>query len=168
MRDATDLDRLVLEHLPAAFGFAVRLTGGPDAAEDLVQEAMLRVARAWPGFRGESSFRTWFFRIVVNVFRDTLRRPRTEALPDDFDPLDERGADPLDDAMARELGDLVAGHVSTLPPRQREVLVLSAYEGMSVAEISFVLGISKENTHATLHLARARLKTKLAAYFAKD
>ncbi|MGE0378430.1 MAG: RNA polymerase sigma factor, partial [Planctomycetaceae bacterium] len=68
--DARDLDRLVREHLPAAARFATRLTGGPDLAEDLVLEALLRVARSYRTFRGESTFRTWLFQIIINVFRD--------------------------------------------------------------------------------------------------
>jgi RNA polymerase sigma-70 factor, ECF subfamily len=73
-----ELDRLVTQHLPWALGFATRLTGTPDAAEEVLQEALVRVARSWKSFRKEAEFRTWLFRIVINAFRDWLARKRPE------------------------------------------------------------------------------------------
>lgn len=164
--DNAALDRLVLEHLPHALRFAVRLTGDLNLAEDLVQESLLRVSRAWPQFRAEATFRTWLFRIVINAFRDGLKRRRDEALPDELN--DERGIDPQSAAMAGELGELVARLVSALPPRQREVLVLSAYEQLSAREVAEVAGISEANVYATLHAARSRLRTQLAPYLSEN
>lgn len=156
------LDRLVVEHLPAALRFAVRLTGDADQAEDIVQEALVRVTRGWADFRGEASFRTWLFRIVVNAFRDRLRRPRMERLDQEVD--DRRGAGPEQAAMQRELGELVAQKVSSLPPRQREVLVLTMYEQMPPRDVAVVLSISEANVYSSLHQARARLRKELAEY----
>jgi RNA polymerase sigma-70 factor, ECF subfamily len=160
--DKAALDRLVDEHLPAALRFALRLTGDLDAAEDLVQDALLRVAGRWSGFRGDAQFRTWLFQIVVNVFRDRLRRPRMQALVDDVD--DRRRPGPAEAALDAELGEIVARKIAELPPRQREVLVLSFYEQMPAAEIAEVVGISESNVYSTLHQARARLKRELAEY----
>ena len=74
--DRRDVDRLVVEHLPAALRFALRLTRDEHAAEDVVQEALCRVLRQWRTYRGEASFKTWFLQIVVNVDRDRRRRFR--------------------------------------------------------------------------------------------
>ena len=167
MGDTSDLDRLVLDHLPAALRFAVRLTGDPDAAEDLVQEALVRVAERWTTFRGDATFRTWLFRILINVFRDQLRRrPRARASLDEetTNVPDAKTIEPPDAALASELGALVAQEVSRLPPRQREVLVLIAFEGLSISETAAVADISEQNVHATLSAARARLKQRLAPY----
>lgn len=159
-------DRLVAEHLPAALRFAIRLSGRTDLAEEIVQEAMLRAARSWQTFRGESQFRTWLFRIVVNVFRDGAgRRPAHDPLTDDA--ADPSQGPPSDEAMAAELGELVAQSVAKLPPRQREVLVLSVYEGLAPRQVAAVLGISEANVHTTLSLARARLRRSLASYLAE-
>ena len=167
MRDPTSLDHLVHEHLPAALRFATRLTGDAEAAEDLVQESLLRAVRSWRSFRGEAAFRTWLFRIVINVFRGRLLRPA----PEQFN-LDEEGAPfidathaaPPEAAMAAELGRLIAREIALLPPRQREVLVLIAYEGLSTGEVAQVVGISEPNVHSTLWAARARLKVRLAPF----
>jgi RNA polymerase sigma-70 factor (ECF subfamily) len=159
-----DLDRLVREHLPSALRFAVRLTGDPDAAEDLVQESLVRAARSWKSYRGDAEFRTWFFRIVINVFRDHVaRRPPPDALTADV--VDTRSVDPQINSQQLELGRLIASRVSSLPPRQREVMVLIAYEGLTPEQAAGVLAITPANVHATLRLARARLRTELAPYF---
>ena len=167
MRNPASLDRLVLDHLPAALRFATRLTGDPDRAEELVQEALLRVVRRWTSFRGEAAFRTWFFRIVINVFRDRLSVSAPDTVPVDeqrADWIDSTDVGPLQAALAAELAQLIAKEVSRLPPRQREVVVLIVYEGLSAREVADVVGISEGNVHSTLSVARARLKTRLAAY----
>jgi RNA polymerase sigma-70 factor (ECF subfamily) len=140
--DRSSLDRLVRENLPAARRFATRLTGDLDAAEDVLGEALLRAARGWTTFRGESQFRTWLFRIVINAWHDhhtsqELSEELTEAVQD------ERAGDPAEAAQTAELGELIARLVSTLPPRQREVLVLTTYEGLGPGEVAEVLGFSR-------------------------
>ena len=164
--DRTIFDQLVLEHLSAAHRFAVRLTGEPDEAEEVVQDALTRAAHGWRTYtgRGGATFRTWLFQVVVNAFRDRLGRAGrrqeelTEQLPD------PRAPDPAAAAEAGELAELTARLVSGLPPRQREVLVLCAYENLSALEVADVLGISHQNVRTCLHLARERLRQQLAPY----
>ncbi len=167
MRTSSSLDRLVREHLPATLAFATRLCGDVDMAEEIVQEALVRAVRSWASFRGESAFRTWLLRIVINVFRDRLKATSdvVASLDDDCQLPDATSARPDETAMAGELAHLVADEVSRLPPRQREVLVLSVYEGLSAREVAAVVGIREANVYSTLHAARARLKEKLAPYF---
>ncbi len=169
MTDAGDrdlLNRLVLEHVPDAMRFVLRLTRRHDLAEEIVQEALYRMARSAHTFRGEAQFRTWFFRIVVSAFRDHLAaagRHRCEGeLTDEL--ADPRGEEPSAATMSGELRDLIAQRISALPPRQREVLVLITYEQMTPHEVAEVLGISESNVHANLHYARARLREELAPY----
>src|SRR5262245_50047211 len=126
--DPTPLDHLVDEHLPEAMRFAIRLTGDPAAAEDLLQDAFLRAARSWHNFKGQSRFRTWLFRIIINVFRDrTPHRPAASSIQSDL--VDPRAGDPAAEILHVELSQFVAARVSALPARQREVLVLITYEG---------------------------------------
>jgi RNA polymerase sigma-70 factor (ECF subfamily) len=161
--DRDSFDRLMLEHLPAAHRLAIRLTGTADAGEELAQEAMLRASRNWQSFRGESKFTTWLFQIVINVFRDALRRRSTDPI-EALEIRDTRVDDPRDIVSGAELRSLIAQHVSSLPPRQREVLVLVAYEEFSITQAGALLGISEQNVRTNLHFARQALKTKLAAY----
>jgi RNA polymerase sigma-70 factor (ECF subfamily) len=169
MVDRQTFDRLMLEHLVAAQRFATRLTGRPDAAEEIVQDALARAAANWESFRGQSAFRTWLFQIVVNVFRDRLRaRAGPAALDDANDPADVRTVEPIVAMQARELAETVAVCVSSLPPRQREVLVLVAYEQLTTQQAAAVLGITDGNARTTLHLAREALKKRLAPYLAEE
>lgn len=163
----TSLDRLVEEHLPAALRFAVRLTGDPGTAEEILQDALLRAARGWKGFRNESSFKTWLFRIVINVFRSHC----ANTLPSDRlmdDPVDAGAIDPAAAIQVEELKRLIATKVSALPPRQREVFVLLTWEGMTVNEASEALGMTPANVHSTLHVARSRLREELAPYLVEQ
>ena len=164
--DRETFDRLMLATLPAAQRFAVRLTGSPAAAEDLLHDALVRAASRWRTFRGAASFKAWFFQIVVNAFRDQLRcsgRGReTETLEDGA--LTGAATDPAAQVAGDEISAIVARHVSALPPRQREVLVLVAYEKLTPGEAARVLGISESSARASLHFARERLRRDLAPY----
>jgi RNA polymerase sigma-70 factor (ECF subfamily) len=168
--DRDSFDRAMMEHLPAAHRLAVRLVGEADRAEELVQEAMLRASRSWQSFRGQSRFTTWLFQIVINVFRDQLRRKQVRGTPEDVNDqiLDDSMPSPPQNVSGAELGELIARHVSNLPPRQREVLVLVAYEDMLPSQAAAVLGISEQNARTNLHHARNTLKRLLAAYLEDD
>ena len=161
--DRPTFDQLMLDHLLPAQRFAVRLTGDADAAEEVVQEALVRAARSWATFRGQSRFQTWLFQIVVNAFRDRRPvRPPPGPLPEGL--RDGKSADPVAQSAAAEQGRLIASLVSTLPERQREVLVLHTYEDLSPREVAEVLGISEQNVRTNLHLARRRMKVLLPPY----
>jgi RNA polymerase sigma-70 factor, ECF subfamily len=159
-------DRLVSASLPAALAFAARLTGSFDTAEDVVQEAMLQASRSWKTYRGDAQFRTWLFQIVVNTYRNRLKRASpTNSLPDDL--VDSQQCSPSDMASASELSQTVARCVAELPLRQREVLVLSTFEGLDATQISQVLEMSVANVYSTLSAARAKLKQQLELYLAE-
>src|SRR6267142_2587139 len=165
--DRDSFGRLVLEHLPAAQRFAIRLCGNVDAAEEIVQEALLKTAKSWKSYRGEATFKTWLFAIVVNAFRDHCRRfSKDQALPQEI--CDANSASPSRRAEAEELGSAVGRMIQMLPERQREVLVLSVYEMQDSANIAAVLGISEQNARTHLHLARQRMKELLAPYLAQS
>jgi RNA polymerase sigma-70 factor, ECF subfamily len=165
--DQHELDRLVTEHLPSALRFATRLTGNVDAAEEVLQEALVRVARSWKTYRREAQFRTWLFRIVINAFHNRLAAAKNQPQPLSSDVADSHVADPAAEAQERELAELIAARVSSLPTRQREVMILISFEGLSVQETASLLDITEANVHATLGVARARLTKELAPYFAR-
>jgi RNA polymerase sigma-70 factor (ECF subfamily) len=161
------LELIVSAQLPDLMRFAVRLTGDPEAAEEVVGEAMVRAVRSWKSFRGESQAATWLKRIVINAFRDwvadrPVAEPIVEEIPDRVD------SNPAVCALAGELGGLIAAKVSALPPRQREVLVLIVYEGLSVGETAKLLDIRESNVHATLYAARKSLRRSLASYLREE
>jgi RNA polymerase sigma-70 factor, ECF subfamily len=167
--DRRDVDRLVVEHLPAALRLAARLTGNADAAEEIVQEALCRVLRQWRTFRGESSFKTWMLQIVVNVERDRRRRPSVFT-PDPNEQLEPlaRTASPPEAAATRELHAELRAAVDRLPPRQREVALLTWGEGLAAGEVARVLGTSEANVYTNLHLARKQLAQAIGFNLARQ
>ena len=113
------LDRLVADNLPRAMRFALHLTGRHETAEEIMQEALYRVARTASSFRGESRFRTWFYRIIISAFRDhlaaTTRHSCAGELTDQL--ADPRSEDPSAATMADELRSLIARN--EFPPCRR-------------------------------------------------
>lgn len=157
--DREQIDRLVLDGLPAALRFSTRLTGDPMWAEEVVQESLLRVLKHYGSYSGGSSFQTWWMRIVINVYRDQARRHRpSEPLAAD-ESSDAAGPQEL--AVAAEMTDQVLAEIGRLAPRQREVAVVCLCEGCTPQEASVVLGVSVNNVNVTLHGVRQRIAEAL-------
>lgn len=161
-------DRLAARQLterlvPRALGYAARLLGGDRAeAEDVTQEAMLRLWRIAPEWRaGEAQVSTWLYRVVTNLCTDRLRSTRRRAalMGDDLPDL----ADEAPDAAARMDTDArmaaLNAALATLPDRQREAVVLRHIEGFSNPDIAQILGIGVEAVESLT----ARGKRALAA-----
>lgn len=151
--------------VPRVLGYAARLLGGDRAeAEDVAQEAMLRLWRAAPGWRpGEAQVSTWLYRVVTNLVTDRHRARRRRgggALG-----LDE--APEVADAAPGAVAQLIEGDrldalgraLAALPDRQREAVVLRHLEGLSNPEIAQVMGIGVEAVESLT----ARGKRALAA-----
>lgn|ERR671923_760485 len=138
------------------FTLAYRLVGDRHEAEDVAQDAYLRMYRGLPGFRGDSSFDTWMYRITANAAVTHLRRRGRfgDLLEDPEDAVelpDEVSADPVDrDEIQRAL--------FALPVGQRTVLVMRDAYGFSVAEIAEDLGLTEGAVKVRIHRARRRLK----------
>lgn len=147
------------------YRFALRLTRDAMEAEDLAQEAYLRAWRACErGPRGQEdsdAMRAWLFRITMNAWRDRQRRAtvRRAAMP--RIPHGTAAPDPSEALAGREQAASALAALDRLPDRQREVLYLSACEGLSNAAIAEVLAVSTDAVKASLSLARKRLRELL-------
>jgi RNA polymerase sigma factor (sigma-70 family) len=116
-------------------------------------------------FCGQKQLSHLAFADVVNAFRSELaNRARRSTQPLDSNLADRGGANPATLALTAELGRIGAHAVSSLPPRQREVMVLHTYEQLTDSEIAQVLAMNSQNVRTTLHLARQRLKRMLEPY----
>jgi RNA polymerase sigma-70 factor (ECF subfamily) len=152
---------LVRRHLARSLALARRMTASASDAEEIAQEAFLRVWTSAPRWRVEgAAFRTWLYRIVVNLCLDRGRRKPFMPLEDAGDPTD-----PAPDALTvleqQETARRVAAAVEALPDRQRAALVLSYYEGLSNADAAAVLGVSVSGLEALLVRARRALRGRL-------
>jgi RNA polymerase sigma-70 factor (ECF subfamily) len=155
--DQAAFRRLVEVHRERAYALALRITGTPADAEEVAQDAFVRVWRSLPAFRGESSFGTWLYRIVARQAldrrRSLVRREKVESPADSAAALEDvaapqafAGAGPASRRLHRLLG--------MLSDAQRAVVTLYYYEDSPVAEIARALDLP-EGTVKT-HLARAR------------
>ena len=146
----------------------MRLTGDPQEAEELSQEGFVLACRALDSFRGDSAFRTWLFRILINLGRDRLRRRRREEtrlnVVREEARLRQGTVEVSADLQAGELAGIVKERVADLPERQREILVLHVYHGLDYREISTILGCTYEDVKMNLSLARKRLREGLKEY----
>ena len=153
--------------MPRVYRFALRLTNDPDAADDLTQETFLRAWRRRDRLRDPTQARVWLFRITANIWRDRLRRGRSPVALAGPLPENEVGNVPSPDRLAAGRDDLsrALDALAGLPPRQREVLYLSACEEMTPAEVAAVLGISPDSAKANLSLARKAVRRQLSDLF---
>ena len=149
---------LLNANLPALGRLAGSYAGSTGEREDLLQEIALALWQALPRFRGESSERTFLFRIAHNhcINHIVRRRPVTSLEELELDPVDE--SRPVDAALdgAQTSANLQAA-IQRLPLIQRQVVTL-ALEDLDYAEIAAVLGISENNVGVRLNRARASLR----------
>ena len=136
-----------------------------EEAHDVVEDALLRVHRAAPDFRGERGLRTWVLRIVANLCRDRLRRRKFIAPNnDDEDPFERAGLsfDPIEEwDGALDQHKLVAAMeraIAALPQDQREIVVMRHRLGLSHAEIMEALGVPEGTVKSRLARALAALR----------
>jgi RNA polymerase sigma-70 factor (ECF subfamily) len=159
------LDKLARSCRQQAYVFALQLTGNPDDALDVAQDAMVRFFRSLDRFDASRPVRPWLLRIVRNLVRDRARRMRvrrTESLEPAADALRFEPKDPTPDPEAqtarRELQTLLWSCLRELPPRYREVLVLRDYQDLAYAEIATTLKIPRGTVMSRLHRARRLLR----------
>jgi RNA polymerase sigma-70 factor, ECF subfamily len=161
---------LVDEHQRMVVQLAMNLLGDRDEALDLSQEVFLRVFRTISNFRGQSSLRTWIYRIAVNQARNRHRFWRRRHRADQVS-LDAHvaahgellsGETAPDRALAqKELASRLQNALDALPFDQRTAIVLREVDGLSYEEIAFSLGVAVGTVKSRLTRARQALRLEL-------
>jgi len=166
---------LVHRYQQKAYAIAYHFTdGNVQDAEDLTQEAFLRTFQNLENFRGDSSFYTWFYRILVNVCLDATRRRkrwRQVFLPWQHDPTDkglspEERPDPeahersLKAISEKDLARDIRKSLKSLPEKQRLAFQLKALHGMSIQEIARTMGTAEGTVKSHLFRATHFLREK--------
>lgn len=146
------------------YSIALRYSGDPAAAMDIAQETFLKVWASIGDFRGDSSFESWLYRIVVNRCLDYRRRGRRwiPFLSGLLDAVVAPAESVLHKLMRAEVEDDVQRIVGKLPAEQRIVVVLRYTEGLSYEEIAEVLGCSAGTVASRLNRAHKLLERRLA------
>lgn len=159
--------RLVERHKDPLVAYLARLTGSPDRAQDLVQEAFLRVFQWAERYRERGQFTAWLYRIATNLVRSEARRERRWSLltPE----LAREASAPVEPGaprslLRRQMHERLVEALGRLPLDLRAPLVLFEIEGWPQGEIARVLGCREGTVKSRIHRARKRLRDELAPY----
>lgn len=170
--DAGSLEEWVDRYGDSVLQLAYLYLKDRDLAEDVFQEVFLRVHTRRHTFRGESSPRTWLYRITVNLCRDKLRSWALRRLVMAGEELIALVAPPEPDVQDQVLADAdrsaLLEAVMALPVEYREVVLLYYYEELETAEVAEALSLSQGTVRSRLHRARARLKAMLEGGIGRD
>lgn len=157
-------DELVRRYRRPVYNLVRALTGGDDDAEDLVQDVFVRAFRAIDGFRGESAFKSWLYRIAVNVVhthlqRRRIREPLSAARSSDA-PLGEvPDGDDLEAALLRR--QAIERALASLPEQLRVLVVLRDVHGLKYDEIAKIVKRPRGTVESRLFRARQQLRPLL-------
>jgi RNA polymerase sigma-70 factor (ECF subfamily) len=165
--EAAAFDELFRRWSGPLLRYLERMVRDLSIAEELVQEAFLRVHRARDRYSPDARFSTWLYRIATNLALNELRRPRRRAAhrsTDADDAPELAAASPATDDVvdARRRGAAVAGALGQLPEKQRAALCLAAVEGLSYAEVAMALDVTEKAVKSLVHRARSTLASRLA------
>lgn len=167
-----------LPHLDAVYGFALRLSGSRDEADDLTQETFLRAYNAWDQYTLGTRAKSWLFTICRNVFLRRHERARrheeilavtagpSDAIPEASNPLwaAVEGTDPEGSFFGSIVDDRIVDAIDGLPEEYRSAVVLSDVEGLSYAEIAEIMEVPVGTVKSRLFRGRRRLQQVLYAY----
>lgn len=167
--DTDAFNQLVKRWERPIFALAYRTLGREEDARDVTQETFLRAFRALRGFKGDAKFSSWLYRIALNLCRDWMRRDRRAplvAMPEGIDPdqlLAERGpVESVEDLAARaELSRGVARAMATLPPEQRQAIILKEYHGLTFQEIADLMKCPLSTVKTRVYQGLSTLRKQL-------
>ena len=171
--DRAAFDALVRRYDQEVLRMAMRIVQSHEDAQDLYQEAFLKVYRSIGRFRLESKFSTWLYRVVMNVCLDHLRRQKTRGemqMPESDDgqpdflqsiPEERAALHPARSYEAQEIASRLQLAMARLSPRERVVFELKHCQGMKLRDIGEMCGTSEEAAKNSLFRALQKLRTDL-------
>lgn len=161
--DMEAFNKLIEDYKVVALKMACKLTGSIHEAEDLIQEAFIRVFKYIKSFKGDCSFTTWLYQIILNVYRDTYiktNRLATVSLENFYDKLKSFNC-PSFELELKELQASIAEGIEKLPDLTQKAILLKDYHGYSYQEISRMLECSLDSVKTRLYRGRKFLQESL-------
>ncbi len=159
--DMEALSAIVLRHQQGLLGFLTRLCGNRDTAEDLAQEAFIRVYQSRGRYRPSGRFTTWLYTIAYHLHIDTLKAWSSSRTTGLGEMQDTSTTTPESAAIHKDLTRRVQDEIDALPDTYRPVLFLRSRQGLSYAEIGEVVGCSEAATRVRMHKGLALLRQRL-------
>ena len=174
-------EKLVETFGDRVYRLAIRITGQPADAEEVVQDALWTAARKIHLFKGESAFGSWLYRVTANTAYQKLRTRKSRrqeigwedvlpALDGDghFEPIEDWSARVDEQALQGELREVLREAVEALPADYKTAFVMHDIEGMPNPEIAETLGISLPAVKSRVHRSRLFLRQRLASYVGSE
>jgi RNA polymerase sigma-70 factor, ECF subfamily len=172
---------LVKRYEKSLYNFGMRMCDTHSDAEDMVQDTFLNVFKYIEGFRYETKFRNWLYRVATSVCLKKKSRsryaPDRELSLDEFLPADEAAismdlphwaSQPLNRVLDGELAGAIRQALLDLPEKYRLVVVLRDVEGFTTQEAAEILDLTPTNIKVRLHRARLFLREALSAFYETD
>ena len=172
--DTEAFDRLVSRSRTRIFGMIYNMVHNEQDAWDLAQDSFLKAWKSIARFRGQSSFYTWMYRIVMNVTIDWLRKKQVKGAGAEFDDaiqskeidpasrtVPHAGPLPHEGMQGRETRDRIDAAIAQLSPEHRAVILMKEIEDMQYREIAESLGCSIGTVMSRLFYARKKLQNLL-------
>jgi len=168
--DNSAFEELFVKYQSKVFNIAYRMLSNYEDAGDITQEVFIRVFKSLRGFRGDSRFYTWLYRITVNSCINQLKSQKPTVPLNNCDESWERGKPafgsspnrgPLERLEEKELQRYVQNGINSLPSKYRSVIVLRDIQGLRYQEIAEILGCSLEAVRSCLYRARRELRKEL-------
>lgn len=169
VRDVLDGDQdafrlLVRRYGDTLYGHAVRMTGSPDEASDLVQKALVKGFKKLRSCKDPQRVGAWLFRILANLCKDHVRSRRKDVSLSVVAGALHDGVDPSAAVEGAEIRQKIWGALDALTPEQKEAFVLKHVEGRSYEEIAAVMDTSVASLKMRVHRAREALRGLLEEY----
>ena len=158
--DRTAFEELVLKYQKEIYFLTYRMVLNKEDAADVVQEIFVQVFKKIHQFRSASTFKTWLYRVAINRCKNFLRvlkKNRESAPVEDYvvtDPNDSQ----LDLLLKNEKVDLISETIEKLPKKQKAILILRTYQGLSYEEIAEIVGGSVNSAKVNFHHAIENIK----------
>lgn len=169
--DTSAFDVLVLKYQHKIAKLVLRYVRDPAEAQDVTQEAFLKAYRALPGFRGDSAFYTWMYRIAINTAKNYLVAAKRRPLEYDLDPQDPEQYDmqarlketdtPEGLALSEEVRQTVNEAIRQLPEDLRTAIILREVEGMTYEEIAQTMECPVGTVRSRIFRAREAIDKRL-------
>ncbi len=182
-KELSQFKTLIRRYQNRVYSAAYRILGNAEEAEEVVQDAFVKVHQNLEKFKDQANFSSWLFRISHNLCMDTMRTKQRKKQGFHLISFDPQATD--EEITSSNIGDLpddmpnpaqlldseeqekvIAESISKLPDYQRTVLVLHDLEGFSYQEIAEITGASIGTVRSRLHYGRLKLRELLEPYFA--
>jgi RNA polymerase sigma-70 factor, ECF subfamily len=145
---------------PYVFQTSYFLTGSKMDGEDVAQEALWKICRSLHQYKGNSGFRTWVYSIVLNTYRDAMRKKKRLFVPLD-DTIVDTSPSVEETVATRSNMDALRREIMQLSQEDREIFVLRHMQSLSYQEVAAALDVTEAHVRSRLYRTRQKLKAKL-------